>query len=108
MRRFFPAFCLVLAGSALAAPGCDKTNGVAPLRDGQAECESLGELCHDPGHDLGGRYEECHDIGHVGDGTACLEAFEECRDLCEAAPHGHGGAGGEGGGAGHPAGGATH
>jgi hypothetical protein len=104
MRRFLLAFSLVLAASALGAPGCDKTTAVAPL--GQAECRQLGSLCHDPGHDLGGRYEECHDIGHVGDGEACLRVYDECRDLCEAAPHGHAGAGGEGGGAGHHAGGA--
>jgi hypothetical protein len=98
MRRLFPAFCLVLAGSALAAPGCDKTTGVAPLRDGKPECLSLAELCQGPGQELGGRYEECRDIGWEGEGDACLAAFEECRELCDAAPPGQGGAGGEGGG----------
>jgi hypothetical protein len=105
MTRPAFGFLLLLCGGALAAPGCDNTTGVAPVRDGTAECLSLGELCHDPGQELGGRYEECHDVGHEADGNECLRVYAECKELCQHAPHGEGGAGGEGGGA-H--GGATH
>jgi hypothetical protein len=108
MTRLAFSFLLLFCVGGLAVPGCDKTTGVAPL--GQAECRTLGSLCHDPGHDLGGRYDECHDIGHEGEGDACLRVYDECRVLCERASHGHAGAGGEGGsdGAGHHAGGAAH
>lgn|SRR5689334_1726962 len=102
------ALLLLLSGGLLAVPGCDKTRGVAPLRDRKAECEELWPLCHDPGQALHGRYEECHEIGHEGDGKACLEVYAECKALCEHAPTGEGGAGGEGGGVGGEAGGAAH
>jgi hypothetical protein len=73
---------------------CDETRPVAPIHDGQAECEAIGMACHDPGVRFGGRYEECHDIGHEGEGKPCIAAYEECFTLCRAAPSGEGGAGG--------------
>jgi hypothetical protein len=108
MTRSAFSVVLLLCGGLLAVPGCDKTTGVAPIRDGKAECLSLSELCHGPGQELGGRYQDCHNIGHEGEGKACLREYEECRDLCEAAAHGHAGAGGEGGGHHAEAGTATH
>jgi hypothetical protein len=77
------------------------------LSDGEAACLELGELCHDA-DDGTGLGAECHELGHVGDGDACLERFEECKTYCEG-QLGHGGAGGAGhaeGGAGHTEGGA--
>lgn len=99
MVRYIFALALLLSGGVFAGPGCDKTRGVAPLKDGKAECLEIGELCHDAGSASGGRAEECHDVGHRGDGADCLAAYEECKELCELAH----GAGGEGGGAGAPA-----
>jgi hypothetical protein len=85
-------------GVALFAGACSDTRPVGPIRDGLAECESMGKLCHDPGVRLGGRYEECHDIGHENVGEECLAHYDECASLCKAAPEGGtGGAGGEGG-----------
>jgi hypothetical protein len=100
MTRSASAFILLLCGGLLAVPGCEKDVDLAPLRDGKAECIEIGELCHHAGVELGGRYDECHDIGHTEDGEECLRVYEECKELCEHAPHGEGGAGGEGGGAG--------
>jgi hypothetical protein len=57
----------------------------------------MGKLCHGPGSRLGGRYEECHDIGHENVGEECLAHYNECASLCKAAPEGGAGAGGEGG-----------
>ena len=107
----FAVLCAFLA--APFAPACNETTGVAPIpSDGLAECEAIYQTCHDPGEALGGRYDECHEIGHANDGEACLEVYEECMELCAAAPLGEGGAGGEahqeGGAAGHPEGGAGH
>jgi hypothetical protein len=101
MTRSASALVLVLCGSVLAVPGCEKDVDLAPLRDGKPECIEIYQLCHDPGNALHGRYEECHDIGHTEDGEECLLVYEECKELCENAPPGAGGAGGEGGGAAH-------
>lgn len=90
---------LLLLGGVLSAPGCDKTTGVAPIKDGLAECLSLRDRCALPALELGGRYRECHGVGRDDDGSACLRVYEECSALCEGAPVGMGGAGGEGGGA---------
>ncbi|HEY3497563.1 MAG TPA: hypothetical protein VGK73_22855 [Polyangiaceae bacterium] len=90
----FAAAALFLA----VVPGCDDTRPIAPIKDGLPECLSLEDLCHAPGVKFGGRYEECHDIGHVRNGKECLKYYDECSTLCRAA-----GEGGEGGG-GHEAG----
>jgi hypothetical protein len=81
-----------------AGTSCDDSREVAPLKDGTAECDELGELCHDAGDALGGEYEGCHEIGHERVGDVCLANFTRCKELCEGAPLGEGGAGGEGGG----------
>jgi hypothetical protein len=112
MLRPLRALLVLSLFAAPLAPACDNTV-VAPLRDGLPECIELGEVCHDPGLVLGGQYDECHDIGHVEDGKACLEVYDECIALCESAHLGEGGAGGEshheaGAGGESHAGGATH
>jgi hypothetical protein len=102
MRRSVSALWLLVVAGFLAAPGCDNVRGVAPLRDGKAECLALQDLCREPGQKLGGRYRECDDIGREDEGADCLRVYEECSALCESVAPGMGGAGGEGGG---PAGG---
>ena len=97
MRRSAFAILLPALAGLLSAPGCDKTTGVAPLRDGKAECLDLQDLCRVPAQELGGRYRECDDIGRDDEGAECLREYDECKELCEAAPLGMGGAGGEGG-----------
>ena len=75
------------------SPLCEQAGG-----DGAAECDTIGELCHEPGEVYGGRYEECHDIGHENRGPECKEAYQECFDLCDAVElPGHDGEGGAGG-----------
>lgn len=103
MRRSAPAsasaFVLLALAGLFSAPGCDNTTGVAPLRDGKPECLGIQDVCRVPGQELGGRYRECDDIGRDDEGRECLRVYDECRELCEAANLGMGGAGGEGGGA---------
>ena len=99
MLRLLSSLVVLGAGCLLAVPACDDTRPVAAIHDGTAECEVLGKICHEPGERLGGRYEECHDMGHLNLGKECLKYYDECSELCRAAA----GAGGEGGG-GHEAG----
>jgi hypothetical protein len=98
MRRSISALLLLVAFGLLVAPACDKVHGVAPLRDGKAECLELQDLCGIPGQELGGRYRECDEIGREDEGAECLRVYEECSTLCEGGGAGMGGAGGEGGG----------
>jgi hypothetical protein len=68
---------------------------------GTAACKEIGSLCHDAESDPLGA--ECHELGHTGDGTVCLERYDECIDFCTeylagpggGAAQGHGGGGGE-------------
>jgi hypothetical protein len=98
MGRSVSVLLLLAAGGLLATPACDKTRGVAPLRDGKPECLELQDLCRAPGQKLGGRYRECDAIGREDDGSECLRVYDECSTLCEGAALGMAGAGGEGGG----------
>lgn len=92
--RLLTAFALF---ALVAVPACGADPAfVAPLRDGKVECEIIGELCHEPGQAYCGFFEECHDIGHSGDGERCLQVYEECKTRCEDAAASLGGAGGEG------------
>ncbi len=96
-------------GGATSNAGTTGEGGYAGA--GTAACEELGEICHPADADPMGA--ECHDIGHTGDGPACLEAYDDCIAFCTdyvaglggagGAAHGHGGespggAGGHGGG----------
>jgi hypothetical protein len=48
---------------------------------GAAECEVVGELCHEA--DTGsGVAHDCHELAHHGQGAACLESFASCIDSC--------------------------
>jgi hypothetical protein len=91
-------------GCLSVASGCSDGRPITALHDGLAECEHMAQICREPGQRLGGRPEECHDIGHALDGKACLRAYDECAALCGAAPAGEGGGGGEGGASGAEAG----
>jgi hypothetical protein len=71
---------------------------------GTIACMDLGQICHDADDGADTMGAECHDIGHEGDGEACLEAYDECIEYCMSVlaggagggGHGHeGGAGGE-------------
>lgn len=42
-------------------------------------CAALGELCHPIEEGIG---PDCHELGHVGNGTACAESFEDCANFC--------------------------
>ncbi len=110
MRHLMKACLLASSLGVIAIVACDETV-VAPLHDGKAECLELGEKCHEVAEALGGRYEECHETGHDGDGKQCLKVYDECIALCEAAvipEGGAGGAGGEGGAGGAHAEGGAH
>lgn len=51
------------------------------VASGEAQCEVLGELCH--AADTGsGAAHECHELGHVADGDACIEGFAGCVEAC--------------------------
>ena len=89
----------------------DGAGGASPDVVSNPYCQAMGELCHflnDEGTPTG----ECHEIGHTGKESACIEAFEGCVPLClakrELEPDGHEAAGGAGGvsGVGHSEGGA--
>lgn len=96
--------CVVLV-TLLAAVGCsddDGHDGGDHHADAALVCQVIGELCHaaDSGE---GPAQECHEIGHVGDGEACEAAFDGCMSICiesESGSGGGGGASGEGGGSG--------
>ncbi len=99
MHRFVSLSALLVLAASLVAPSCDKTRGVAPLRDGLVECADMTDLCREPAA-LGGDYQTCFELGQDNDGDACLRVWKECEALCKAAPEGQAGAGGQGGGAG--------
>jgi hypothetical protein len=66
---------------------------------GSAQCLALGMICH--GVDDGdGPLAECHDIGHIGEPSACAEHFDDCITMCIEAAEGHGEGGAGHGGAG--------
>jgi hypothetical protein len=48
-----------------------------------AECEELGELCHEAG-ETNAEAEACHEFGHEEGRTAeeCVEKMAECEDIC--------------------------
>ncbi len=100
-----PAFklCMLLALAIGATPvvGCSDddskpmgSGGAAP----SAQCEDLGELCHEAG-EINADAAECHEVGHTGVASECAARFDECKALCEAilAAAGAGGMGGTGG-----------
>ena len=69
--------------------------------DQDSKCAALGSLCHPIETGIG---QECHEVGHEGDATACAERFDECAHFCleersKLPEHGAGGAGGGAGGA---------
>jgi hypothetical protein len=111
MKRVNQLGWLVLAGGALLAfPACgdddDSTgntggspghagaaNGGAPDgaggagSDGSIECQVVGLICHEADTGSGAAH-DCHEVGHEGDGSACLAKFAGCINTCvaEAAP----------------------
>jgi len=123
---------LLALGSALAFAGCGDDDDAAPggggsaaqggegpdhggessvgAATGVAECQVVGELCHEADTGAGAAH-ECHELGHVNDQDLCAAEFTHCATICLAAreelEHGVGGSGaggehghGEGGGAG--------
>jgi hypothetical protein len=63
---------------------------------GSAQCDELGELCHDAGA-IDPDAEACHEVGHVGDADACAARYDECITLCMAVLAQAGGGAGGGG-----------
>jgi hypothetical protein len=57
--------------------------GGGSATSGLAECEVIGELCHES--DTGsGPAHECHEQAHHGNGAECLESFAGCISTCVA------------------------
>ena len=106
MKRAQKLGWLVLVGSAcLAFPGCggdddDVGGGNAAgsssaagagqggepaaggaTAGGSDECKVMGELCHEADTGSGAAH-ECHEVGHEGDGAACLSEFAGCINTC--------------------------
>jgi len=78
------------SASAGAGHGGEATGQGGASSDGSAECAVLGELCHEA--DTGpGPAHECHEVGHEGEGAACLAQFASCTRTC--VPEAAGGAG---------------
>ena len=46
-------------------------------------CSFLASFCHHVEDELG---QECHELGHDGDGDACLDRADECIHHCAEAP----------------------
>ncbi len=99
-----PAACSAIFSSCIDT--CVPDEGGAAGHTGQEAapyCRALGSLCHDA--DTGpGRGRDCHNIGHVGDEEACVEAFAECATFCLEAVDHEGGTGGSSGAHGHAGG----
>ncbi len=77
---------LLLAGlpaGAGAFIGCsDNDDLAAPSEgDGSAECEVVGELCHEVETAAG---QDCHERAHSSHGAACHELFSGCVTTCVA------------------------
>lgn len=91
-----------MVGSALAFAGCGDDDddspvggagapgqggepsgnaGAGPVASGDAQCRVLGELCH-AAESGEGAASECHELGHVGDGAACIAGFAGCVETC--------------------------
>ncbi len=85
----------MVAAALLSAAGCDENKPAVDDPQGNAECDELGELCHEAG-EIDADAKECHEVGHTGDAAACAARFDECKTLCEAilAAAGAGGGGG--------------
>ncbi len=67
------------------------SSGGEPNATEPAVCEVLGTLCHDA--DSGpGKIGDCHELGHVGNETACHKEFSSCITACVADEPGAGGA----------------
>jgi hypothetical protein len=69
--------------------GSSTANGGAD--DGSVECQVIGELCHEADSSTGPAH-DCHEVGHEGDGAACLSEFASCVATCVPS-EGAGGAG---------------
>lgn len=70
-------------------------HGAVGHGDGAVICKVIGQLCH--AADTGsGAAHDCHELGHVGNAEACVDAFDGCITLCTADDAGGGGAGGGG------------
>jgi hypothetical protein len=76
---------LVILGSGLLFGGCSDEDAVSPApgggSEGVAECQVIGELCHE-GDTGSGPAHDCHQQAHHGNGAACLEAFASCVGTC--------------------------
>jgi hypothetical protein len=94
---------LLALGSALAFAGCGDDDDASPggggsaaqggagpdhggessvgAADGVAECQVIGELCHEADTGAGAAH-ECHELGHEGDGAACVAGFADCVETC--------------------------
>ncbi|HYQ15816.1 MAG TPA: hypothetical protein VEQ58_08665 [Polyangiaceae bacterium] len=55
--------------------------GEPSTSDGSAECAVIGELCHEADSGSGAAH-DCHEVGHVADGAACLSSFDGCVKTC--------------------------
>lgn len=73
------------AAHAGSSQGGEAQGGAAAVSDGTDECKVMGELCHEADTGNGGAAtaaHECHEVGHEGDGTACLKEFAGCINTC--------------------------
>jgi hypothetical protein len=80
-------------------PACQIKRPVGPLRDGDAACQSLVDVCAKPAAELGEPFQSCYQTGVNADGNECLSVYDTCLDACTYPPPPLGG-GGEGGEAG--------
>lgn len=102
-------FFMLVGGALLAFPGCGddddsagnaggsaghagSATGGAPDgaggagSDGSIECRVMGTLCHEADTGSGAAH-DCHEVGHEGEGSACLAEFAGCINTCvEEAP----------------------
>jgi hypothetical protein len=70
------------ASHAGSSNGGEPQGGAGAVSDGTDECKVMGELCHEADTGSGSPAHECHEVGHEGDGAACLKEFAGCINTC--------------------------